>query len=98
MPEPGPPADAAAPRATHTNPAAVISLLFALLWGYGLLSLVAVVVGAAALATIGETGQRGRGLAIAGVILGTLGVLGGIVYVAVTFVENFIEDFPGRCL
>ena len=46
--------------------------------------LVAVITGHIALSQIKRTGEKGRGLAIAGLVLGYLGILAGII-VAITF-------------
>lgn len=43
------------------------------------ISLVAVITGHIALSQIGKTGEKGRGLAIAGLVLGYLGILTGII-------------------
>ncbi|WP_158587822.1 DUF4190 domain-containing protein [Actinomadura logoneensis] len=56
---------------------AVASLIFSILWLCGAGSLLAVVLGVIALARIRRTGQNGRGLAVAGLILGVLGLLAG---------------------
>lgn len=47
------------------------------------ISLVAVITGHIALSQIGKTGEKGRGLAIAGLVLGYLGILTGIIILVV---------------
>ena len=47
------------------------------------ISLVAVITGHIALSQIGKTGEKGRGLAIAGLVLGYLGILSGIIFLVV---------------
>lgn len=47
------------------------------------ISLVAVITGHIALSQIGKTGEKGRGLAIAGLVLGYLGILTGIIFLVV---------------
>jgi hypothetical protein len=47
------------------------------------ISLVAVITGHIALSQIGKTGEKGRGLATAGLVLGYLGILGGIILLVV---------------
>lgn len=61
-----------------TNGLAVASLVCSLLWMFGLGSVLALVFGSISLSQIKRSNQmqRGRGLAIAGVIVGVLGVLG----------------------
>ncbi|MBS1907171.1 MAG: DUF4190 domain-containing protein [Actinobacteria bacterium] len=65
----------AAPR---TNTMAILSLIFAFFF-----SLLAVIFGHVARSQIGRTGEGGRGLATAGLILGHLGILGGVIAVIV---------------
>ena len=61
--------------ARRTNVAAVVSLIFGILWLFWLGSLVAVVCGHVARAQIKRSGEAGDGAAIAGLILGYLGVV-----------------------
>jgi hypothetical protein len=56
----------------------VASLIFSLLWLCGLGSLFAVLLGTAARKDIEHTGQGGDGLAVAGIILGVVGLIGAI--------------------
>jgi Domain of unknown function (DUF4190)/Protein of unknown function (DUF2510) len=60
--------------ARRTNVAAVISLVFGILWLFWLGSLVAVIFGHVARAQIKRSGEAGDGAAIAGLILGYLGL------------------------
>ncbi|MBD9698868.1 DUF4190 domain-containing protein [Flavimobilis sp. GY10621] len=71
-PPPGalPPGAASVLSPARTNVAAILSLVFGL--GGGLLG---IVFGHVALKQIAETGERGRGLAVAGLVLGYLGLL-----------------------
>ena len=57
-----------------TNTLAIISLVSAFV-----ISLVAVITGHMALGQIKRTGEKGRGLAIAGLVLGYLGIVSGII-------------------
>jgi hypothetical protein len=77
---------AVAAGATDTNGKAIASLVLGILWMFGLGSLLAVILGHMAKREIDRTGGRqgGRGLAIAGLILGWLGVAGIIAFVIVT--------------
>jgi hypothetical protein len=60
--------------ARRTNVAAVVSLIFGILWIFYVGSLVAVVCGHVARAQIRRSGEAGDGAAIAGLILGYLGL------------------------
>ena len=72
---PAPPAPPVFVRATATtNGLAVASLVCGLVWMLWLGSLAAILLGHAALRQIRRSGQSGRGLAIAGLALGYLGV------------------------
>jgi hypothetical protein len=68
-------AEPASIPARRTNVAAVVSLIFGILWLFWLGSLVAVVCGHVARAQIRRSGEAGDGAAIAGLILGYLGVV-----------------------
>jgi uncharacterized protein YacL len=56
------------------NVLAIVSLVSAFF-----ISLVAIITGHIALGQIKRTGEQGRGLAIAGLVLGYIGVIGGII-------------------
>ena len=60
--------------ARRTNVAAVVSLVFGILWLFWLGSVIAVVCGHAARKQIRRSGEAGDGAAIAGLILGYLGL------------------------
>jgi peptidyl-prolyl cis-trans isomerase B (cyclophilin B) len=72
-PAPEPTPYASAPAGPKTNTMAIISLVLAFF-----ISLGAVITGHIALGQIKRTGEGGRGLAIAGLILGYLGLLVGL--------------------
>jgi hypothetical protein len=57
-----------------TNGLAITSMILGIIWVYWLGSILAVIFGHIALSQIKRFGQRGRGMAIAGLILGYLGV------------------------
>jgi ABC-type spermidine/putrescine transport system permease subunit II len=63
------------------NVLAIISLITAFF-----VSLAAVITGHIALSQIKKTGEKGRGLAIAGLVLGYLGLIGGIIAIVLFFV------------
>jgi uncharacterized membrane protein len=59
---------------TSTNGLAIASLVLGILWLFWLGSLVGLILGLVALKQIKNRNQRGRGIAIAGVVLGILGL------------------------
>ena len=59
---------------SSTNGFAIASLVFGILWLFWLGSLLAVIFGHVAVVQTRKRGQRGRGLAIAGLVLGYIGV------------------------
>ncbi|BDZ63838.1 DUF4190 domain-containing protein [Agromyces mangrovi Wang et al. 2018] len=65
---------AAAPNTQKTNVLAIISLVSAFF-----ISLAAVITGHIALSQIKKTGEQGRGLAIAGLIIGYIGLVLGLI-------------------
>lgn len=67
-----------APASTKTNVLAIVSLVSAFF-----VSLVAVITGHIALNQIKKTGEQGRGLAIAGLIIGYIGLVVGLIWVIV---------------
>jgi Domain of unknown function (DUF4190)/Domain of unknown function (DUF1707) len=77
-PAPPPPAPPARPTfvrpASPTNGLAIASLLCGVFWLWWLGSALAVVFGHLALGQIERTGQSGRGMAIAGLALGYIGI------------------------
>lgn len=77
-PEPTPYASAAA--GPKTNTMAIISLVLAFF-----ISLGAVITGHIALGQIKRTGEGGRGLAMAGLILGYIGLVGGLLFIVLWF-------------
>jgi uncharacterized protein YacL len=62
------------------NVLAIVSLVSAFF-----VSLVAIITGHIALSQIKRTGEQGRGLAIAGLVLGYIGFVGGIIIAIVVF-------------
>ncbi|WP_439565241.1 DUF4190 domain-containing protein [Microcella sp.] len=73
-PQPAPTPYASAPTGPKTNTLAIVSLVLAFF-----ISLGAVITGHIALSQIKKTGENGRGLAIAGLVLGYLGLVAGII-------------------
>jgi len=72
----------AAPAAGTWNVLAIVSLVIAIV-GFGWLSLGAVITGHIALGQLKRTPQQGRGLALAGTIVGYVGILATIIWVIV---------------
>lgn len=62
------------PQTTGTNGLAVAALVLGILWIYWVGSILAVIFGHVALKQIPERNQSGRGLAVAGLTLGWIGV------------------------
>ncbi len=63
-----------------TNTLAIVSLVLAFV-----VSLGAVICGHIALNQIKKTGEQGRGLAIAGLVLGYIGLVGGLIWIIAVF-------------
>lgn len=74
-----------APAGPKTNTLAIVSLVLAFF-----ISLGAIICGHIALNQIKQTGEGGRGLAIAGLVLGYLGFVAGFFLVIVAFVFPFL--------
>lgn len=82
-----------------TNALAIAALVSGIIWICGLGSLLAVVLGIIALAQIKRSRQQGRGLAIAGIVLGALGLLATIaVALSLWAFGNAVEDQQDRYL
>ena len=79
MTSPTPYAAAPAPVARRTNILAIISLVVSIV-GF---TIVGIVLGFIALSQIKKTGENGRGLAIAGVVIGFVELVLGIILVIV---------------
>jgi len=71
------PGYAAVPAAPKTNVLAIVSLVISIL-GF---NIIAIILGAIALNQIKKTGENGRGLALAGVIIGAISLVIGIIIV-----------------
>ena len=74
-PPPGAPGLGGTPARPRNNALAIASLVLGILWVCGLGSLLALILGIVALSQIKKSGASGRGLAIAGIVLGVLGIL-----------------------
>ncbi|SDY44296.1 DUF4190 domain-containing protein [Herbiconiux ginsengi] len=74
------PAYTPAPVAQKTNVLAIVSLVISIL-GF---NIIAVILGAIALSQIKKTGESGRGLALAGIIIGAVSLVIGIIIIIVS--------------
>jgi len=74
-----------APASRAMNGMAIASMVLGILWIYWIGSILALVFGYVALSQIKTRNERGRGMAIAGVVLGWIGV--GLILLA--FIVNF---------
>ncbi len=82
MSTPVTPAASSAPAPSErTNVLAIVSLVAAFF-----ISLLAVILGHIALSQINKTGEQGRGLAIAGLVLGYIGLVGWVIGIIVWIV------------
>jgi hypothetical protein len=72
------------PPAGTTNGLAIASMIFGILWIWWIGSILAVVLGHVALHQTRSSGQGGRGMAIAGVVLGYFGLAMGIIVIIAT--------------
>src|SRR3954453_5148187 len=70
---------------TKTNTLAIVSLVTSLVWMCGAGSLAAIICGHLAIREIKRSGgtQTGRGLAIAGLVIGYLGLLAALLYLTI---------------
>lgn len=82
---PAPTPYASAPTGPKTNTLAIVSLVLAFF-----ISLGAIICGHIALSQIKKTGENGRGLAMAGLILGYVGFVLGFILVVFSFVFPFL--------
>jgi uncharacterized protein YacL len=70
----------AAPAEQKTNVLAIVSLVSAFF-----VSLVAIITGHIALKQIAQTGENGKGLAVAGLIIGYVGLVVGLLFIILWF-------------
>lgn len=82
---PAPTPYASAPTGPKTNTLAIVSLVLAFF-----ISLGAIICGHIALSQIKKTGENGRGLAMAGLILGYVGFVLGFILIVFSFVFPFL--------
>ncbi|MGA1837552.1 DUF4190 domain-containing protein [Herbiconiux sp. 11R-BC] len=82
MTEPTPAYAPAPVPAQKTNVLSIVALVLSILS----FNIIAVIIGAIALSQIKKTGESGRGLAIAGIIIGAIGVIFWIIIIIVVAV------------
>lgn len=82
---PAPTPYASAPAGPKTNTLAIVSLVLAFF-----ISLGAIICGHIALSQIKKTGENGRGLALAGLILGYVGLVLGFIIFTLSFILPFL--------
>ncbi|TSA51850.1 MAG: DUF4190 domain-containing protein [Actinobacteria bacterium] len=71
------------PVSTGTNGMSIAALVLGILWIYGVGSILSLIFGYISLGQIkGDPRQRGKGMAIAGVVLGWVGIAGAIMVIA----------------
>jgi hypothetical protein len=73
---------------------AVSSFVLSVVWLYGLGSILAIIFGHISLNHIRKRGERGRGLAIAGLIIGYVGLAG---LIAIIIIANTISHHNNNC-
>ena len=86
------------PPATGTNGLAIAGFVLALVYLCTIGSILGIVFGFVALSQIKTSRQGGRGLAIAGIVLGILGIIGTIVAVVIAAnkAEDVLEEDPNE--
>ena len=78
---------------------AIISLVLSLIFFIPFLSVIAIILGIVALVQIKKTKQQGKGLAIAGIVIGSLVTLGQLLMIILVVgllsaVGNFVDSTP----
>jgi hypothetical protein len=93
-PPPGYPAGAWGPPASGTNGLAIASMVLGIVWIYWIGSILALIFGYVARSQLKRNPQNGGGMAIAGIVLGWVGIAGLIaVIVLVVAVHNSNPTF-----
>jgi hypothetical protein len=80
------------PRSRGTNGLAVASMVVGILWIYWIGSIVALVLGYIARRQIRQSGEGGDGMAVAGIVLGWVGI--GTLILFLVFVVGFSTSGP----
>lgn len=80
-----------------TNGMAIASMVLGILWIVGLGSILALVFGYVSLSQVKRSGETGRGMAIAGVVLGWIGLGFLVLFIVLAALpSDTIETCPGR--
>lgn len=74
------PPSARPPTTSHFNRTAIWSLVLSILWLGGLGSIAGIVLGVSGRRRIAETGERGAGVAVAGIAVGVITLLIAVAY------------------
>jgi hypothetical protein len=90
------------PTRVGTNGLAIASLVLGIVWLFGLGALLALIFGIIAVRQVDRTGEAGKGMAIAGAILGAVGLVGALGLfalsaAAVNEVDNEIDRQTNVC-
>ena len=82
----------ARPATPGTNGLAIASLVLGILWLYWIGSILAVIFGHIGLSQAKRTGQSGRGLAIAGLVLGYIGIAFLVLLIILVAAGGGVDD------
>lgn len=80
-----------AAQAPGTNGLAIASMVLGIIWLWWVGSVLAVIFGHVSLGQIKRTGQQGRGMAIAGLVLGYIGIAMFVLFVAAVALGSSAE-------
>jgi hypothetical protein len=83
-------------QSVSTNGLAIASMILGILWLYWLGSILALIFGYVALSQIRRRGDGGRGMAIAGIILGWIGVIVAVAAVILVIVAAHHDNQYGN--
>jgi hypothetical protein len=90
-----PPAVPRAPAGPGYNAFAIVSLILGIVWVFGLGAILALIFGLIGLRQIERTGQGGRGLAIAGIVLGGVGIAGLVLFIVLAAIGSTVHCTVG---
>jgi hypothetical protein len=83
-----PPPEAYVFPTNGTNGFAIAGFILGILWGYGVLTILAIIFSLIGIKQARERNQGGRGLAIAGLVLGIVGVVGALILILLLVVAG----------
>jgi hypothetical protein len=93
-----PPQQVIVQQNTGTNGMAVASFVLSLLWLGGLGSLLAVIFAPIAKRQMRTSGQGGSGLATAGLVIGIVGLVGAVIWIAIVIAAAGAASTTATCL